>query len=191
LKRERKKGESSLSSTSPVRGFTLLELLLAVAITAFVLTVSYSFFSAVEKTGKAAVENARVQTFISPVFYLLLRDVNSISVSYGSPKVIRDTEGRVKWFEFFTENCYYFKGICEVKYWVFKKGKLHWLVRTESRLNSESPGIDLPVSSKVSGFEVYKLSGGDWVKGVDGNLVKIVLKLNRGGEIPLVFKVRS
>lgn len=191
MKLERKAGESWWSSTNPVKGFTLLELLLAVAIAAFVLSVSYSFFNAVERTGKVALENSKVQSLIPPIFYLLLRDVNSINLSYGSPKIVRDTDGNVKWFEFFTENCYYFDGICRVKYWIFKKGKEHWLIRTESRINSALPGVDFPVSSKISGFEVFKLSGGSWVKGVNDNLVKIVLMLEGEGEVPFVFKIRS
>ena len=35
-----------------VKGFTLVELLIAVALTAFVITVSYSFFNLIEKSGR-------------------------------------------------------------------------------------------------------------------------------------------
>jgi prepilin-type N-terminal cleavage/methylation domain-containing protein len=178
-------------STRLDKGFTLLELLLAVGISAFVLVVSYSFFNFIEKAGRSASENAELQSFIPSIFYLFLRDFNSINTSYGSPQLVRDTDGNVRWLEFFTENCYYFKGVCRVKYWLYKNERENWLIRSEYRINSETSGIDFPVTSRVKEFEVYRLSGGDWVKGVDTNLLKIVLKLNKGGELPLVFKIRS
>jgi len=127
------------------RGFTLLELLLAVGLAALVLVVSYSFFSFVEKSGRAAVENGELQSLVSPLFYLFLRDFESINTSYGSPKVLKDVDGNLKWIEFFTENCYYFKGICRVRYWIYKSEGHSWLVRSEFRLNSTGRGIDFPL----------------------------------------------
>ncbi len=173
------------------RGFTLLELLLAVGLAALVLVVSYSFFSFVEKSGRAAVENGELQSLVSPLFYLFLKDFESINTSYGSPKVLKDVDGNLKWIEFFTENCYYFKGICRVRYWIYKSEGHSWLVRSEFRLNSTGRGIDFPLTSRVSGLSVFKLSGGSWVEGIGGKLIKVVLRLKEGGELPLVFKIRS
>lgn len=183
-----------MNSTKPVRGFTLIELLLAVAISAFLISVTYAFFSAVEKTGKAAVENSQFQAFVSPIFYLFQRDIESINENYGGISYAKDTDGKFRWIEFYTENCYYFPGICRVKYWIYRneEKKENWLIRTELRLNTtNSIGIDAPVSSKVADLEVYHLSGGDWVKGVGGKLIKIVIKSKRGKELPLVFVIRT
>ena len=174
------------------RGFTLIELLIAVAISAFLFIVTYSFFSVIEKTGKAAVENSQLQSLISPLFYIFLRDFESINRNYGNFSVVKDTDGNVKWIEFYTENCYYFPGVCRVKYWMYKNEKEHWLIRTEYRLNSSSEtGIDAPISSKVLSFDVYHLSRNDWVEGAGGKLLKVVVKVEGGRELPLVFVIRT
>ena len=183
-----------MSSTRRGRGFTLIELLLAVAISAFLLTVSYAFFSAVERTGKAALENSKLQSLVSPLFYLFLKDFESINKRYGKVAVIKDTEGKLKWIEFYTANCYYFPSICKVKYWVYRNrnGKEHWLMRSEYRINSlGETGIDAPVSSKITSLKVYHLSGGEWVEGFGGKLVKIVARVEGGWELPLIFVVRT
>ena len=183
-----------MSSTKYGRGFTLVELLIAVAISAFLLTVTYFFFSVIEKTGKAAVENSKLQSLISPLFYLFLKDFESINRTYGNISVVKDTDGNVKWIEFYTENCYYFPGVCRVRYWTYRNegNKRNWLIRSEFRLNSTTnTGIDAPVSSIVRGFKVYHLSGGDWVEGVGGKLIKIVIETKGGKELPLVFVLRT
>ena len=181
-----------MSFTRRGKGFTLIELLIAVAISAFLITVAYFFFSAVERTGRAAVENSQLQSLVSPLFYLFLRDFESINTRYGNLSVVRDTDGNVKWVEFYTESCYYFPGICRVKYWLYKNGEKRYLIRTEYRLNSTSgAGVDAFVSSKVLSIEVYHLSGGNWVKGAGGRLLKLVLKVEGGKELPLTFVIRS
>ena len=176
------------------RGFTLIELLLSVAISAFLIAAAYAFFSIVEKTGKVAVENSKLQFLVSPLFYLFLRDFESINRSYGNVSVVKDIDGNFKWIEFYTENCYYFPGVCRVKYWIYKNesGSEHWLIRTEYRLNSTNEkGIDSPISSQVVSLKVYHLSGGSWVEGFGGKLVKLVIKLKGGKELPLVFVIRT
>lgn len=183
-----------MNSTRPVKGFTLIELLLAVAISAFLITVTYAFFSAVEKTGKAAVENSQLQSFVSPLFYLFQRDIESINSNYGGISYVKDSDGKFRWIEFYTENCYYFPGICRVRYWIYRNGeqKESWLIRTELRLNTTNDtGIDAPISSKVSDIKVYHLAGGDWVEGTGGKLIKIVVKTEGGRELPLVFVIRT
>lgn len=183
-----------MNSTRRGKGFTLIELLLAVAISAFLLTVTYTFFSAVERTGKAALENSRIQSTVTPLFYLLQRDIESINTGYGGITYGKDPNGKLNWVEFYTENCYYFPGVCRVRYWTYKseEGKESWLIRTELRLNSTTnAGVDAPVSSAVTGFKVYHLSGGDWVEGAGGKLLKIVIEMKGGKELPLVFVVRT
>ncbi|WP_121169536.1 prepilin-type N-terminal cleavage/methylation domain-containing protein [Thermovibrio guaymasensis] len=177
------------------RGFTLVELLIAVALSAFILVVSYNFFNVVESSGKFAVENSKLQSSIPPYFYSLLKDFESVNQRYGGFTVSRDVDGNLKSVEFFTEDCYYFKGICKVKYWLYESpsGK-KFLIRSELRINSNSPkGIEVPVSFNINSFEVYKLSGGSWVKMNTGraDLIKLVLGFKGGGELPLVFKVRT
>ena len=176
-------------------GFTLIELLIAVALSAFVLAVSYQFFNVIERSGRFAVESSELQSSIPPLFYSLLKDFESANQRYGGFTVERDLDGNLKSIEFFTEDCYYFKGICRVKYWFYESpsGK-RFLIRSEMRINSTSPyGIEVPVSFKVKSLEVYRLSGGDWVKmgSGRGDLIKLVIGFKGGGELPLVFKIRT
>ena len=181
-----------MNSTKYGRGFTLIELLITVAISAFLLTVTYFFFSDVEKTGKIAVENSKLQSLIPPIFYIFLRDFESINTTYGDISVTKDTEGNVKWIEFYTDNCYYFPGICKVRYWAYRNGRENWLIRSELRLNSTTDtGVDAPVSSAVTGFKVYHLSGGEWIEGIGGKLLKIVIEIKGGKDLPLVFVIRT
>ncbi len=181
-----------LNCTKLAKGFTLIEILLAVAISALLVTVTYAFFSAVEKTGRAAIENSQFQSLVSPIFYLFLRDFESINTGYGTVSVEKDTDGNFRWVEFYTENCYYFPGVCRVKYWLYKNEKEHWLIRTEYRINSTSrEGIDIPISSRVNSIDIYHLSGGSWVEGTGGKLIKVVVKVEGEKELPLVFVVRS
>jgi prepilin-type N-terminal cleavage/methylation domain-containing protein len=180
-----------------VKGFTLVELLIAVALTAFVVTVSYSFFNLIEKSGKFSAESGELQSTIVPLFYTLLRDFESIDKRYGAVSVRKDSDNR-EMLEFYTNSCYYFKGICRVEYWIYEneEKKIHYLIRSEYRINSLSPsGIDIPLTSKVSDFQVLFSRSGDWYNGTarsNPSLLKIVLKLrNEGGELPLVFKLRN
>ena len=180
-----------------VKGFTLVELLIAVALTAFVITVSYSFFNLIEKSGRFSAENSELQSTIVPLFYTFLRDLESVDKRYGTISVRKDSDDREE-LEFYTNSCYYFKGICRVKYWIYKneEKKIHYLIRSEYRINSLSPsGIDIPITSKVSDFQVLFSRSGDWYNGTIGtnpSLLKIVLKLkDEGGELPLVFKLRN
>lgn len=180
-----------------VKGFTLLELLIAVALAAFVVTVSYSFFNLIEKSGRFSAENSKLQSTIVPLSYVLLRDVESIDKRYGPINVTRDSDGR-ETLEFFTHSCYYFKGICRVKYWIYEDEdkNFHYLMRSEYRINSVSlSGIDIPVTSKVSDFNVLFSQGSDWsneTTEVNPSLIKIVLRLKGdGGELPLIFKIRN
>ncbi len=180
-----------------VRGFTLVELLIAVALTAFVITVSYSFFNLIEKSGRFSAENSELQSTIVPLFYIFLKDFESIDRRYGAISVKKDSDNR-KTLEFYTNSCYYFKGVCRVKYWIYenKEKKIHYLIRSEYRINSLSPsGIDVPVTSRVSDFQILFSRSGDWYNGTAGtspSLLKIVLKLrDEGGELPLVFKLRN
>ena len=183
-----------MSCTRSSRGFTLLELLIAVAISSVVVLLSYSFFNVVERSGKFAVDSGKVISLIPPLYYLFLRDFESANQSYGGFVVGRELDGNLRSVSFFTENCYYFKGVCRVKYWFYESsdGK-RLLFRSEYRLRSlEGRGISVPVSFKVEGLELFRLSGSSWVKfnGGRASLLKLVVK-GKEGEIPLVFKVRT
>jgi len=186
-----------LSSTRLGRGFTLVELLIAVAISGFVIVVSYQFFNLIERSGRFAAESSRLQSVIPPLFYLFLRDIESANQAYGGFTVHRDVDGALKSFELFTENCYYFKGVCLVRYrlYVSPSGR-RVLMREELRINSTSPqGVEIPVSFRVSSIEVYRASASSWVKVEEGSrrlaLVKVVLGIEGSGELPLIYKLRS
>ncbi len=179
----------------PAKGFTLLELLLAVALSAFVLAVSYQFFNLVKLSGRSAVENFKLQGLIPPFFYLFLRDIESANQNYGGFKVYRDLDGNLEGFEFTTENCYYFKGICTVKYWLYRgRGGKRYLFRSEYDFNSPLKAVSFPLSFKNASLELFTLSGGNWVKFNGGrvNLLKVLIEFKgEGVELPLVFKVRT
>jgi prepilin-type N-terminal cleavage/methylation domain-containing protein len=183
-----------LSCTRSSKGFTLLELLIAVAISSVVVLLSYSFFNVVERSGKFAVEGGKVISFVPPLYYLFLKDFESANQSYGGFVVRRELDGKLKSFSFYTENCYYYRGICKVKYWFYEgpRGR-RLLFRSEYRLRSlEDRGISVPVSFKLKGLELFRLSGSNWVKFNGGrlSLVKLLVE-SKEGEIPLVFKVRT
>jgi len=168
------------------KGFTLVELLIAVALSAFIATAVYGFFNTIEKAGKFSEENSRLQSFIPPLYYLLLRDVESTDDRYGKLSVLRRSNGKEE-VEFFTKNCYFFKGVCLVRYRLYKG----YLIREELRLNSLSgKGIEVPVVSGISKMEVFTSLGGDWSKTAGrGRLIKFVFKLKEGGELPFVFRL--
>jgi len=169
--------------------------LVAVALAAFVIVVSYSFFNAIEKSGKFASENNKLQSLIPPLYLVLLKDFESINTHYGNLSIHRDLDGNLKRIEFYTESCYYYPGICRVRYYLFKNNRFHVLMREELRLNSVTEkGVEVPITERVVSFEVLTYSGGSWVKGSSlprNGLIKLILKLEGGGELPLVFKVRS
>ncbi len=147
-----------------------------------------------EKEGRVAVKREETEALIPSLFYALLKDFESSDQRYGPFKVERDLDGKFKSLEFYTHNCYYFKGVCKVKYWFLNSHGRRVLFRTEYRINSTNfVGVDSPVSFKVSSLKVYTLSAGSWVKFSFGrvSLLKLVLGLGKEGEIPLVFKVRT
>jgi prepilin-type N-terminal cleavage/methylation domain-containing protein len=162
------------------RGFTLIEMLIAVGLAAFILSVAYGFFNAIEKSGKFSEENNKLQSIIPPLYYVLLRDIESIDSRYGKFSILEKSNDKTE-VEFYTKSCFFFKGICKVRYWLYKG----YLFRKELRLNSLSEnGIEVPIISGISSMEVFTSSKGD-------GLIKFVFKLEEGGELPLVFKIRS
>ncbi|WP_163327779.1 type II secretion system protein J [Desulfurobacterium thermolithotrophum] len=181
----------------PAKGFTLIELLIAVSLTIFIITVSYSFFNFIEKSGKSSAKSSELQSTIFPLFYVFLKDIESADQRYGILSVKKDAEGNES-LEFYTNSCYFFKGICKVKYWIYenREKKLHYLIRSEYKLNSTSLiGVDIPLTSKVKEFNVFFSKFGNWYDGIQGgrpSLVKVVLKFEKeGGELPLIFKLRN
>ncbi len=177
--------------------FTLVELLLAVALSALILTVAYQFFNFIQKAGQAAKENNEIQALVAPLYYTFLRDVESTSIKYAPLNVRTDTEGN-QVLEFYANNCFFFPGICLVKYWVYRKvdSKLHYLMRGEYRLNGVTgEGIEVPLTSKVSKLEVEIPSSDGWSKvsgRITSKLIRIKLYIDEPeGELPLVFVIRS
>jgi prepilin-type N-terminal cleavage/methylation domain-containing protein len=169
------------------KGFTLVEMLIAVALSAFVLTVAYGFFSAIEKSGKFSEENNRLQSIIPPLYYVFLRDFESIDNRYGKLSILKDPDGETE-VEFYTKSCFFFKGVCRVRYRLYRG----YLLREELPLNSISErGIEVPIISNVSSLKVFSSIGGSWREVVGGSLLKVVLNLRDGEEIPFVFRVRA
>ncbi len=96
-----------LAARSASASFTLIELLLAVATGALVVLTAYAVFFQIN------LINSRQEIVLkelSPTLELFLKDVLNQNPYYGSFKF---EEGNLT---FFTENCYRFKGICEVSY---------------------------------------------------------------------------
>ena len=184
--------------TKRAEGFTLIELLIALALSAFIVVGAYQFFNLIEISGKLSEENNEVQSVVPPLFCLMLKDFESADPRYSPITVNADSDGR-QTVEFYTHNCYYFKGICRVKYWVFRKvGRedVHYLVRSEFRLDDVTgKGIDVPLTSRVKDFEVEVPSSDGWSRAsgkLSTKLLRVLLKLERPeGSLPLVFAVRS
>ncbi|TCK04023.1 PulJ/GspJ family protein [Phorcysia thermohydrogeniphila] len=169
------------------RGFTLVEMLMAVGLAAFVLTVAYGFFNSIEKSGEFSKENNKLQSLVPPLYYVLLRDVESIDSRYGRLSVLEKSDGKTE-VEFYTKSCFFFRGVCRVRYRLYKG----YLFREELRLNSLSEeGVEVPLISGISSMEVFSSYGGEWNKGGGGRLIKFVFKLQDGEELPIVFKPRS
>jgi len=169
-----------------VKAFTLLELLIAVTLTVFVVTVVYGFFNTIEKSGRFAEENNKLQSFIAPLYYVLLKDVESLHNRYGKLSILKKSDGEEE-VEFFTRSCYFFKGVCRVRYRLYKG----YLIREELRLNSLSEkGVEVPVVSGISEMEVFTSLGGEWSKTArGGRLIKFVFKIGEGRELPFVFRL--
>ncbi|ADU96360.1 PulJ/GspJ family protein [Thermovibrio ammonificans] len=186
-----------MRSTKPAKGgFTLLELLIAVALAGIVLTVAYQFFNFVERGGKAAVETSKASNTITPLFYLLLKDLESVNGAYGPLTARRDLDGNVTQITYYTENCYFFKGVCQVKLWILKKEeKPLFLVRSERPINAltATPWKDSFISGKVSSIDLLAPSTDGWkeVNVARGGLIKLILKIKGEGELPLTFKLRT
>jgi prepilin-type N-terminal cleavage/methylation domain-containing protein len=177
------------------KGLTLLELLLVVALSAVVVSLTYAFFNATERTGKEAVKTVEASNEVTPLFVLLLRDLESANSKYGPLRVRRGPEGEVDSFQFYTENCYYFKGVCKVKYWFLnREGKPVLLLRSEQRLNDINGNwIDSPVTTKVDSLELLIPSADGYkeCRFAKEGLIKVVLKFKNGEELPLTFNLRG
>ena len=172
------------------KGLTLVELLIAVSLAAFVVAVSYGFFNTIERAGTFSEENNRIQSIIVPVYYTLLRDIESADTGYGNINILQNENGKTA-LEFYTKSCFFFRGICRVRYWLYK----NYLIRTEFGLNGLSAeGVETPIVSGITALKVFTSSGNEWHRtagNVKPSLLKVVLTLKKGGELPLVFKIRS
>ncbi|MEO2068356.1 MAG: prepilin-type N-terminal cleavage/methylation domain-containing protein [Desulfurobacteriaceae bacterium] len=168
------------------KGFTLLEILMAIALASVVVTVSYSIFNSLERSGKLVSESSEVQSTVIPIFYLFLKDFESIDRRYGKISIQRDENLNTDFVEIYTHSCYYFKGICKVKYWFYrnKDKNLSFLVRSESRINSTSNiSVDVPISSK---FERMNISFFP-----QNSLLKVVLEKKGEEKLPFIFRIRN
>ena len=169
------------------KGFTLLELLLAITLASIVIMVSYSIFNLIERSGKLSSENSEIQRTVVPLFYLFLRDFESIDRRYGKISIQRDENLNSDSIEFYTHSCYYFKGICKVRYWFYKNEdrQFSFLVRSESRINPISDAkVDVPISSRFERMNVFFSP--------ENSLVKLILIRGKGEEeLPFIFRIRN
>jgi prepilin-type N-terminal cleavage/methylation domain-containing protein len=151
------------------KGFTLVELLIALTISVLIILGFYSLFSGMEKINALSSQTVETQRLVVPIFKLMLKDVESASTRLGD--VVLKTEGNST-LEFTSFNCYFTKGLCRIKYWTFKG----FLVRTEIN------GADVPLC-KVKNFKAdYDRASG---------LVKIRITFENEKKVRFVFKVRS
>jgi len=186
---------TSLRFTKLSRAFTLIEVLLAVSISAVVLLSAYQILSTVERAGSLTERNAELEDLTSNLFLVLLKDVESSSFSYGDFKV-EDSNGT---FSFYTKNCFFTPGVCLVRYYMYENEGWRFLVREERKLNATvNAGYQIPISQRVEGFEVQLFKGSEWSKAVKGSykpkLLRIILRLeveNGTVEIPFTFKPRA
>jgi len=175
--------------------FTLIEILLAISISAIVLLTSYQVFNAVERTSSFTLERSRTQNLISNLFILFLRDFESSALSYGEFE-IEDNNGT---FSFYTKNCFFVPGVCNVKYYMYKRDGWNFLVREERKLNSTvNAGFEIPITENVEGFKVQLPSGLEWTDAKRGtykpNLVRVLIDIrteNGTITVPFNFKLRA
>ncbi|NIA12195.1 MAG: hypothetical protein GWP10_21370 [Nitrospiraceae bacterium] len=171
-----------------------MELLIATAISAIVITTAYSIFNGIRKVSVINRKNEEYQSLIPNIYMLFLRDIESINRNYGKIEV-SEGSNETEVLSFFTDNCYFTGGICYVKYWIYQKDEFNVLIRTEYKLNSTTNlGIDVPITSKIRDFKVFFASNGDWIDGRTGinpSLIKITTYLSNNQTIPMIFKVRD
>jgi len=168
-----------------------MELLVALFLSALVLTLSYQFFNFIERSGKLAAETSSLQALAPVLFYVALKDFESADYSYAPLSVLRPEEGKVS-VSFYTKNCYHFGGVCKVSY--FSEGKL--LIRKEERINSVGEGgVETPLSFKVSSLNLFSKRGAEWREIEEGSsrpsVIKLLFKIEEKGELPIVVKIRT
>lgn len=158
------------------KGFTLLEILIATTLATLIIFLSYQFFNNVSTTSNFLKKYTEIEKTSIPLFSLFLKDLESSNQSYGTLK-LTNTDNNSS-LSFFTENCYFFPGICKVKYWTLTKNKKLYLIRSEYKLNSTTPtGIDIPLTSKLSSFKARE----------EGTLLTIYLTFQNNETLPLTF----
>jgi len=156
------------------KGFTLIEVLLAVFLSSIVIFLSYQFYNSISKTMNFVKRYNLSEQITIPLFILMLKDFESTNLKYGYPQISKNS------ISLYTENCYFFKGICKVSYWIYKEKKECYLIRSEYRINSISKeGIDIPLTDKVKEISSLNLAG--------NNLLKITLQLSGNQTLPLTF----
>ncbi len=159
------------------KGFTLLEILIATILATLIFFLSYQFFNNVSTTSRLLKEYAQTEKTSIPLFFLLLKDLESSNNSYGTIKTITSDDNGTS-LSFFTENCYFFPGICQVKYWMFSQNKKHYLIRSEYKFHSTNlSSVDVPLTSQVKFFKVRE----------EGNTLTIYLTFSNNETLPLTF----
>ncbi len=166
------------------KGFTLLEILVAVAISSIIIVGLFDIFKNVIDTRTYALKHSSSAQIVSKTISLMDRDIRckigsfSVSNAFGVKKLTFKTTDSLK-----------FAGSAPVtvSYYIKTKGSKRYLVREEI---NESADVDMSMyltdMFKKIDFKFY--SKGDWVDSVS-NIIRIYLFANNSKEY--VFTIRG
>ncbi len=171
-------------STTKQKGFTLLEILVAIAISSIIIIGLFDIFKNVINTRTYAFKHTSSTQIVSKTISLMDRDIRckiggfSLSNAFGVKKLTFKTTDSLK-----------FAGSVPVtvSYYIKSKGNKRYLVREET---NESAGVDMSIyltdMFKKIDFKFY--SKGDWVDSVS-DIIRIYLFTNNSKKY--VFTVRG
>ena len=184
------------------RGFTLLELLIAVALLGVLVSALYASYFAVLRSRERAAEGMESRRELGATLDLLRREVSSAVFGSGDKKLRfivedRDTFGRpASALEFATlraavggdQNG---SGISVVRYRLEDRGQKLMLIRAErDLLYEQAQMVAYPQMERIHSFLVECYDGSKWVKSWDSSLngglprqVRVTVQVEEDGHV--------
>lgn len=199
-----------MSVTSSNRGFTLLEVLIAVVLMGILAAALYGSYFAVVRARDRAAEGMEARRELGVTLDLLRREIASALYKTDDNKRLcfvvedRDNFGKpASTLELTTlsppsSQLVRESGIRHVRYQLVEKDKQYILTRSERDILSESTTVvAYPQMERISGFLVECYDGSKWVKSWNTSLnqprpkiVRITVQFEEDG-IPVEFSVLS
>lgn len=199
-----------MSVTSSNRGFTLLEVLIAVVLMGILAAALYGSYFAVVRARDRSAEGMEERRELGMTLDLLRREIASSIYNSGDKKRLRfvvedrDNFGKpASTLELTTlappgNQLVRHSGIYRVKYQLAEKDKQYILTRAEQdSFTEDTQPVAYPQMERISGFLVECYDGSNWVKSwnTDLNLarpkmVRITVQFEEDGK-PVEFSVLS